>query len=120
MKASERPKLIKNEHEYSETLKRIEQIQDAEPGTPEGDELELLALLVENYEEEQYNIKDADPIDVIEYYLEENGLKQKDMAGIIADKALVSKVMNRERNLNLRMVKNLHAELGIPYELLNK
>ena len=56
MKASERPKLIKNEHEYSETLKRIEQIQDAEPGTPEGDELELLALLVENYEEEQYKL----------------------------------------------------------------
>ena len=56
--------------------------------------------MVENYEEEQYNIKDADPIDVIEYYLDENGLKQKDMAGIIGDKALVSKVMNRERNWN--------------------
>jgi len=87
LKTSERPKLIKNEHEYSETLKRIEQIQDAEPGTREGDELELLALLVENYEEEQYNIKDADSVDVIEYYLEKNGLKQKDLVGIIGDKA---------------------------------
>ena len=76
--------------------------------------------MVENYEEEQYKIKEADPGDVIEYYLKENGLKQKDLVGIIGDKALVSKVMNRERNLNLRMVKNLHNELGIPYELLIK
>jgi HTH-type transcriptional regulator/antitoxin HigA len=120
MKTLQRPKLIKEEQEYIETLKRIEQIQDAEPGTPEGDELELLALLVENYEEERYNIKDADPIDVIEYYLTENGLKYKDLIGIIGDKSLVSKIINRERNLNLRMIKNLHAELGIPYELLIK
>lgn len=118
MKTLERPKLIKNEKEYNETLERIEEIQDAVPGTPEGDELELLALLIEKYEEEHYAIKDADPIDIIEYYLEENGLKQKDLVGIIGDKGLVSKVINRERNLNLRMIKNLHNKLGIPYELL--
>lgn len=118
MKTLERPKLIKNEKEYNEALERIEEIQDAVPGTPEGDELELLALLIEKYEKEHYAIKDADPIDIIEYYLEENGLKHKDLVGIIGDKGLVSKVMNRERNLNLRMIKNLHNKLGIPYELL--
>lgn len=120
MKILERPKLIKNDEEYEEALERIEQIQDAESGTPEGDELELLSLLIENYEEERYCIKNADAIDVIEYYLTENGLKQKDLIGIIGDKALVSKVMNRERNLNLRMITNLHDELGIPLELLIK
>jgi HTH-type transcriptional regulator/antitoxin HigA len=118
MKTLERPRLIKNEKEYNEALERIEKIQDAVPGTPEGDELELLALLVEKYEEDQYAIKDADPIDIIEYYLDENGLKQKDLIGIIGDKGLVSKVMHRERNLNLRMIKNLHNKLGIPYGLL--
>jgi HTH-type transcriptional regulator/antitoxin HigA len=120
MKTLERPKLIKNEKEYNDALERIEEIQDAVPGTPEGDELELLTLLIEKYEEDHYAIKDADPIDVIEYYMEENGLKQKDLVGIIGDKALVSKVMNRERELNLRMIKNLHKELGIPYELIIK
>ena len=120
MEILNRPKLLKNEHEYKEALKRIEQIQDAESGTPEGDELELLALLVETYEEEKYKIKDADPVDVIEYYLEKNGLKQKALIEIIGDKSLVSKVMNRERNLNLRMIKNLHKKLGIPYEMLIK
>lgn len=120
MKTLERPKLIKNDNEYKEILKRIEQIQDAEPGTPEGDELELLALLAENYEDKQYKLQNIDPVDVIEYYLEENGLKHKDLIGIIGDKALVSKVMNRERNLNLRIIKNLHSSLSIPYELLIK
>ncbi len=118
MKTTERPKLIKNEKEYNEALKRIEEIKDAVSGTSEGDELELLTLLIEKYEKEHYAIKDADPIDVIEYYMKEKGLKQKDLVGIIGDKALVSKVMNRERELNLRMIKNLHRELGIPYELI--
>ena len=118
MKTLKRSKLIKNEKEYNEALERIEEIQDAVPGTPEGDELELLALLIEKYEEDQYAIKEADPVDVIKYYMEEMGLKQNDLVGIIGDKGLVSKVMNRERNLNLRMIKNLHKELGIPYELI--
>lgn len=118
MNILDRPKLIKSEKEYEEAVNRIEQIQDAVPGTEEGDELELLILLVEKYEEEHYNIRDADPVDVIDYYLEENGLKRKDLVGIIGDKTMVSKVMNRERNLNLRMIKNLHKKLRIPYKLL--
>ena len=118
MNILDKPKLIKSEQEYEEALNRIEQLQDAVPGTEEGDELELLTLLVEKYEEEHYEIKDADPIDVIDYYLKENGLKRKDLIGIIGDKTMVSKVMNRERNLNLRMIKNLHEKLRIPYKLL--
>jgi len=73
---------------------------------------------LKKYDEEHYAIKDADPIDVIQYYMEENGLKQKDLVGIIGDKALLSKVMNRERELNLCLIKNLHKKPGILHELI--
>lgn len=91
---------------------------DAQQGTPEGEELDLLSLLVENYEETNFPLPNADPVDVIQYYIEQRGLKYKDLVGIIGDKTLVSKVINRERKLNLRMVKNLHEHMKIPYSLL--
>jgi HTH-type transcriptional regulator/antitoxin HigA len=110
--------VIKTDEEYENVLARIEQIMEAEPNTPEGDELELLSLLVEKFEQERYPLPEADPVDVIRYYMEQRGLKAKDLAGIIGDKAIVSKVMNRERKLNLRMVRNLHQKAKIPYSLL--
>ena len=110
--------IIKTDEEYEKVLMRIEQIMDAEPNTPEGDELELLSLLVEKYEKETYPLPEADPVDVIQYYMEQRGLKAKDLVGIIGDKAIVSKIMNRERKLNLKMVRNLHQKINIPYHLL--
>jgi len=110
--------IIKTDEEYENTLARIEQIMDAEPNTPEGEELELLSMLVEKYEKETYPLPEADPIDVIQYYMEQRGLKAKDLIGIIGDKAIVSKIMNRERKLNLKMVRNLHQKVKIPYSLL--
>lgn len=111
-------KILKTEVEYTEALKRLEVIQDAKPGTPEGEELELLALLIENYEEKHYSLPDPDPVDVIQFYIEQRGLKDKDLVGVIGDKTLVSKVLNRERKLNLRMVRSLHARFQIPYKIL--
>jgi len=111
-------KIIKSVAEYEIVLARIEEIMDAAQGTPEGDELELLSLLVEKYEETNFPLPKADPIDVIQYYMEQRGLKSKDLIGIIGDKTLVSKIINRERKLNLRMVKNLHDQMNIPYTLL--
>ncbi len=113
-----KPKLLKSEAEYNEALERIEVLQDAKVGTLEGDELELLALLIENYEEEHFSLPEPDPIDVIQYYIEQRGLKAKDLVGIIGDKALVSKILNRERKLNLRMVRSLHNKLQIPFKAL--
>lgn len=110
--------IIKTDEEYENTLARIEAIMDAKPNTPEGDELELLSLLVEKYEQEKYPLPEADPVDVIRYYMEQRGLKAKDLVGIIGDKAIVSKIMNRERKLNLQMVRNLHQKAKIPYSLL--
>jgi HTH-type transcriptional regulator/antitoxin HigA len=111
-------KIIKSEAEYENVLGRIEEIMNAQPDTPEGEELELLSLLIEKYEETNFPLPKADPIDVIQYYIEQRGLKYKDFIGIIGDKSLVSKVINRERKLNLRMVKNLHDHMNIPYSLL--
>jgi len=114
----EKFKIIKTEAEYEKVLARIEEIMDAKPETSEGEELELLSLLAQNYEESNFPLPAADPIDVIQYYIEQRGLKYKDLIGIIGDKTLVSKVINRERKLNLRMVKNLHDQMKIPYALL--
>lgn len=111
-------KIIKSDAEYEKVLARIEEIMDAPQGTPEGDELELLSLLAEKYEETNFPFLKADPIDVIQYYIEQIGLKYKDLIGIIGDKTLVSKIINRERKLNLRMVKNLNDQMNIPYALL--
>lgn len=114
----ERFKIIKSEAEYKSVLARIEEIMDAQPGTLDGDELELLSLLVEKYEELNFPLPSADPIDVIQYYIEQRGMKYKDLVGVIGDKTLVSKIVNRERKLNLRMVKSLHDSMKIPYALL--
>lgn len=111
-------KVLKTEAEYNEALERIEVIQDAIPGTPDGNELELLALLIENYEEEHFSLPDPDPVDVIQYYIEQRGLKDKDLADVIGDKTLVSKILNRKRKLNLRMVRGLHDKFRIPYKFL--
>ncbi len=111
-------KIIKNEVEYEAALSRVEEIMDAVPNTPEGEELELLALLIENYEENNFPLPNPDPIDVIQYYIDQRGLKYKDLVGIIGDKTSVSKIINRERKLNLRMIKNLHEKMHIPYSLL--
>lgn len=113
-------KLIKTAEEYDLVMGRIEVIMDAKSGTPEGDELELLSLLVEKYESENYPLPEPTPVDVIQFYIEQRGLKAKDLVGIIGDKTTVSKIMNKERKLNLGMVRRLHQKAQIPYHLLMK
>jgi HTH-type transcriptional regulator/antitoxin HigA len=113
-------KIIKTEEEYFNTLKRIEEIFDAVPGTPEGDELELLSLIVGNYEDEHYPIPDPDPIEAIEFIMEQTDMKPKYLVGIICDKASVSKILNRKRKLTLEMIRNLHDKLSIPFDALLK
>lgn len=111
-------KLIKTDEEYSKTMERIEELMDAKQSTPEGDELELLSVLIEKYEAENYPLPEPTPIDVIQFYIEQRGLKAKDLVGIIGDKTTVSKILNKERKLNLGMVRRLHQKANIPYDLL--
>ncbi len=114
------PKIIKTEEEYENTLVRIESLMDAEPGTQAGDELELLVTLVELYEEEAYPIDLPDPVEAIKFRMEQQGLKQKDLAPIIGSRSKVSEVLSRRRPLSLAMIRKLHTSLGIPAEVLLK
>ncbi len=112
------PKVIKNEQEYEAALARIDQLMDAAPGTPEGDELELLATLVEAYEDKHFPIGLPDPISAIRFRMEQAGLKQQDLVPYIGSRSKVSEVLAGKRPLSLKMIRALHHGLGIPAEVL--
>lgn len=113
-------KVIKNEREYQKALKRLELIFDAKKGTKEGDELELITLLIDTYENAKYNISLPDPIEAIKFRMEQLGFKQKDLAKVVGQKSRVSEILNKKRKLSLEMIRTLNHELGIPAEVLVK
>lgn len=108
--------VLKTEDEYDIALERTIEIFHSEKGTPEFHELELLLLLVKDYEDRHYQIPDLDPIELIKLKLEEKGLKQKDLEPIIGSKGYVSSVLSGKKELTLKMVRGLHEFLGIPAE----
>ena len=112
-------KIIKTESEYNEYLKRIELLMEKEAHSKnENDELELLAKLVEDYEEEQFPIDLPSPVEAIKFRMEQEGLKAKDMVQYIGSKSKVSEVLSGKRQLSLNMIRNLYSGLGIPAEVL--
>ncbi len=115
-------KIIKNEKDYDKALNRIDELMELNPdiGTIESDELEILTLLIEKYEEENWNIDTPDPIEAIKYRMEEMNLKQKDLIPYIGNKSKVSELLNRKISLSLTMVRNLSQALHIPVETLIK
>src|SRR5581483_6193511 len=100
-------KPIKTEKDYQKALKRLEIIFDARPGTKEGDELEILSVLIEKYEDKHYHIDAPDPIEAIKFRMEQMGYKQKDLAKIIGYKGRVSEILSRKRKLSLEMIRSL-------------
>lgn len=110
--------LIHNEAEYQAALKRIRALWDAPEGTPESDELELLTMVVNKYEEENYPIEEPDPVEYIKIRMEELGLKQEDLVPYMGNKGNVSKVLNRKRTLSLEMIRGLNKGLGFPVNVL--
>lgn len=111
-------KPIRNEADYKNALERLEVIFDAKRGTKEGDELEILSILIDNYESENFPIKMPDPISAINFRMEQMGLKQKDLVEMIGYKSRVSEIMNKKRKLTLDMIRKLNASLKIPTEVL--
>jgi HTH-type transcriptional regulator/antitoxin HigA len=111
-------KVIKTEEEYNQALKRLEVIFDAPEDSAEGDEAELLAVLIENYEDEHYPIDSPDPIEAIKFRMEQMDMDNNDLAKVIGYKSRVSEIFNRKRKLTLKMIRNLHEKLKIPYESL--
>ncbi len=111
-------KPIKTEKEYDSTLTRLDEIFDAIPGTAEGDEAEILALLIEDYENKYHFIEAPDPIEAIKIRLEEMNLKQNDLIGVIGGKSRVSEVLNRKRKLTIEMIRQLTKKLRISPSIL--
>lgn len=113
-------KVIRNTRELSEVLEEVERLMDVDPspGTPEGDRLELLAILVENYERRQLRHLQIDPVEAIAFRMEQQNLTQRDLVPFIGSRSKVSEVLARKRPLTLSMIKALHNGLGIPAESL--
>ena len=110
---------IRTEADYQAALTRIDKLFDtAEPGTPEGDETEMLLLLIKHYEDEHYPIAPPDPITAIKLKMERLGLRNKDLEPYLGHKGTVSKILNRQRPLTVEMMRKLHRFLGIPAEVL--
>ena len=113
-------KIIKTEAEYEAALERLEVIFDAKRDTPEGDELDLLTLVIDKFEKEHFPIDLPDPVEAIKYRMEQMGYKQKDLADIIGLKSRVSEILSKKRKLTLEMVRKVHRVLNIPTDMLIK
>jgi len=111
-------KPIKSEKDYRKGLERLEVIFDALINTKEGDEAEILSLLIENYENEHYPIEAPDPIEAIKIRMEELNMRQKDLVGIIGGKSRVSEILNRKKKLTVEMIRELERILQISASVL--
>ena len=111
-------KPIKTEQDYNNSIKRIEELWGAKKDTADGDELDLLITLVEVYEMKHYPIAPPDPIEAIEFRMEQMEMTKTDMVKYLGSQSRVSEVLNRKRKLTLKMVKSLYKGLKIPAEIL--
>ncbi len=114
----EHMKPIKTEADYQAALARMEVLFDAQIGTPESDEADILALLIDDYENKHYPIEAPDPIEAIKIRMEEMNLKQVDLISEIGGKSRVSEILNRKRRLTVNMIRKLSERLNIPSDVL--
>src|SRR5258708_506361 len=105
---------IKTESDYDEALTEIERLWGSKAGTPNGDLLDVLLVLVESYETRHHPIDPPDPIEAIIFRMEQMNLSRKDLEPLIGPRGRVAEVINRRRPLSLSMIRNLHRKLHIP------
>ncbi len=111
-------KPIKTEQDYQDALNRLETIFDAKSGTSEGDELEILGLLIDDYENKHFPIDLPDPIEAIKFRMEQLGYTQNDLSKILGQKSRASEILNKKRKLSLEMIRKLNLILNIPTNVL--
>jgi HTH-type transcriptional regulator / antitoxin HigA len=109
---------IKTETDYDKALADIERLWGAKPGTPDGDVLDVLLVLTENYEAQHHPIDPPDPVEAIKFRMEQMNLSRKDLEPLIGSRGRVAEVINRRRALSLEMIRKLHRKLHIPLESL--
>ena len=111
-------KPIKNESDYKKALKRVDELWEAKPKTDDGDELSVLAVLIEKYEDDKYKIAPPNPVEAIKFRMEQLGLKKTDLARYLGGRNRSTEILNRKRRLSVRMMRSLHQRLKIPAESL--
>jgi len=116
MRADIKP--IRTERDCDAALVEVERLWGAKSGTPEGDRLDVLATLISAYEDVHYPMDPPDPIDAIQFRMEQQGLTRKDLEPLIGSRARVAEVLSRKRNLSIAMIRKLHKRLGISAEIL--
>jgi HTH-type transcriptional regulator / antitoxin HigA len=113
-------KPLKTKKDYSLAMRRLEKIFDAKPDTPEGNELEILGILIDKYELTHFPIDFPDPIEAIKFRMEQLGYNQADLVNVLGYKSRVSEILARKRKLSLDMIRKLNSSLNIPTEVLIK
>src|SRR5690625_4036876 len=111
---------IHTEKDYEKALDRIEEIFDAKPGTKQGDELEILGILIDGYEKKHFPIEAPKPVEAIKFRMNQLGMEQKDLARLLGSKSRASEILSGKRSLSLRQIKILYRKLGIQAEILIK
>lgn len=111
-------KPIKNQQDYELAMVTIEKHWDAQPGSIEADELDILTTLVESYEKQQFKIEAPDPVAAIKFRMEQQGLSDVDLVPLLGQRSRVSEILNKKRKLSISMIRNLHHKLQIPLESL--
>jgi HTH-type transcriptional regulator / antitoxin HigA len=111
-------KPIRTKANYKAALAEMERLWGAKSGTPKGDRLDVLATLIDAYETQHYPMDPPDPIDAIQFRMEQQGLTRKDLEPLIGTRARVAEIMTRKRNLSIDMIRRLHEQLGISAEVL--
>ena len=111
-------KPIKTKKDHQQALERLEAIFDAKKETSEGDELKILGILIEQYENEHFPIDLPDPIEAIKFRMEQLGYTQNDLAAVVGLKSRASEILNKKRKLSLDMIRQLHEKLNIPTDVL--
>lgn len=111
-------KPIRTEQDYEDALAEIGKLWGAASGTPAGDKLDVIATLVDAYESQRYPMDPPDPIEAIKFRMDQQGLKRKDLESLIGTRGRIAEVLDGKRSLSIAMIRRLHAEFGIPAEIL--
>jgi HTH-type transcriptional regulator / antitoxin HigA len=111
-------KPIRTKADYKAALAEVERLWGSKSGTPKGDRLDVLATLIDVYENQHYPMDPPDPIEAIQFRMEQLGLTRKDLEPLIGTRARVAEVMNRKRSLSIDMIRRLHQQLGISADVL--
>lgn len=109
---------IQSSADHKRALQMIDRLWEAQPGTRAGDLLDVLAVLVDRYEEEHFPFEDPDPLEAIRFRMEQLGLARKDLEPLLGSRSRVSEVLSGKRELSLAMIRRLHDQLKIPLEAL--